>query len=64
MITPLRLAVLAHLRALLSPYALAMFALGLWLGYLGAIDEYRACAQEPLDHDVVVQCPDWVLNDN
>jgi hypothetical protein len=49
----------SRLGAFFSPYALAMFILGLWLGYLGAVDQYRMCLQ-PREHGVPTDCPDWI----
>lgn len=53
----------SHLGALFSLHALVMFVLGLWLGYRGAVDEYRACRRAPANHGVAAACPAWAFGD-
>lgn len=43
--------------------SLAAFVLGLWLGYLGAVEQFRSCRQAP-EHGVEIPCPDWVATGN
>jgi hypothetical protein len=57
-------ALVVHLGAFFTPYTIVMFIIGLWLGYLGAVDAYRACRQEPRDHGVAVSCPAWTAADD
>jgi hypothetical protein len=51
--------VISRLGAFVTPYGLAMFILGLWLGYLGAVEQYRACQQPSPDYVAVATCPEW-----
>jgi len=53
---------LKHLGAFFTPYTMLMFILGLWLGYLGAVEQFRTCWDESLSHGVAAsQCPIWVF---
>jgi hypothetical protein len=61
---PIRRALVLHLGAFFTPYTLAMFILGLWLGYLGAVEEFHNCRRETRDHSLAAACPEWITVDN
>jgi hypothetical protein len=61
MTTAERPTVSSRLGAFFTPHTLAMFILGLWLGYLSAVDQFRLC-QQPREHGVSPDCPEWVTS--
>lgn len=51
----------SHLGAFFTPYTMLMFILGLWLGYLGAVDQYRECRRVRWVHSIALSCPEWTV---
>jgi hypothetical protein len=48
--------------AFFTPYTMLMFILGLWLGYRGAVDQYRICRAARTEPAAFRSCPRWAID--
>ena len=56
-----RSTVISRVADRITLFSLAVFALGLWLGYLGAVEQAESCWRQP-EPGVEPSCLEWVTS--